>query len=117
MRAQNLKGQLVFTCSGSGAQSSPPTCNEVQRVFQVGAFKARQEAVTGMRQSVEEVSRQWNLRVTVSSGEKITPALMQASVLAWDWLLKRDSTRSLIVEAPPYPPLPPPHTMPLSLLV
>jgi len=80
--------------------SSKPASNKVQRVFQVGAFKARQEAVTGKRQSVEEIAKQWNSHVTVSSGETITAAFMQAAVLIWDFLLKRDSSRSLIVEAP-----------------
>lgn len=87
----------MFVCKH--VHGSKPASNKVQRVFQVGAFKARQEAVTGKRQSVEDVAKQWNSHVRVSSGEAITAAFMQAAVLTWDLLLKRDSSRSLIVEA------------------
>jgi len=68
-------------------------------VFQIGEFKARQEAATGKRMTVDDVFRQWNTRVKVSSGEAITANFLQGAVLVWDWLLKKDSTRSLIVQA------------------
>lgn len=48
---------------------------------------------------MEEVAKQWNSRVKISSGEAITPFFLQAAVLAWDFLLKKESTRSLIVQA------------------
>lgn len=48
---------------------------------------------------MEDVARLWKSHMQVSSGEAITPAFMQAAVLIWDWLLKKESTRLLIVEA------------------
>lgn len=71
----------------------------MQRIFQIGEFKTRLEVASGKRLTVEDLSRLWNSRVKVSSGEAITPNFLQAAVLAWDWLLKKDSTRSLIVQA------------------
>lgn len=47
---------------------------------------------------MEDVFRQWNARVKVSSGEAITVTFLQGAVIVWDWLLKKESTRSLIVQ-------------------
>lgn len=70
----------------------------MQRVFQIGEFKARSEATTGKRMTLEDLSRLWNSRVKVSSGEAITTTFLQAAMITWDWLLKKDSTRALIVQ-------------------
>ena len=75
---------------------------KVQRIFQIGDFKTRQEALAKRRLSIDELFNMWNSRVKVSSGEAITSGFLNAAVLAFEWLLQRDSTRSYIMQAMPY---------------
>ena len=82
-----------------GADYDAVYYSAIQRVFQLVAFKARMEALATRPVSAEEVAREFNARVQVSSGEAVSATFIDTAVTVHDRILRDVDCRDAVLWA------------------
>ena len=83
----------------------PPTCTtrlslQVQRLFQLMAYKAKQEA-SGTNLTHAQLADLYSSKVSVSSGEKVSRDYVGAAVYVYKYILSDVNCRALCLQACP----------------
>jgi hypothetical protein len=78
--------------------SAGPFRIQVQRIFQLAAYKAKLEEA-GNNLSYENLADLYNKRVRVSSGEKVSRSFVGQGLRVYSLILSNDECRRLILEA------------------
>lgn len=73
---------------------------QVQRIFQLAAYKAKREVLTGASVSCVELANEFSSKVAISSGEQISKDYAYTAMAVYDRILKDDTCRSIILSVP-----------------
>lgn len=74
---------------------------QVQRVFQLVAYKTKRESATGKCMSAQELAGEYTAKVAVSSGEAVTVFYCQTAISVYEKVFKDDVCRQLVLQAGP----------------
>ena len=75
----------------------PAPVPQVQRVFQLAAYKTKREFTTGQPMSAPDLSSEYNSKVVISSGEAVTKDWTYAALSVFDKIFKDDVCRTLVL--------------------
>ena len=89
-----LRALTLRSCSHPFASH----CLQVQRIFQLAAYKAKQES-SGTQLSQDSLAELFNKRVRVSSGEEVSKYYVGQALRVYQHILSDVTCRTLILEA------------------
>ena len=101
--AHQISRRLIWCCKSCCAHAlrcTPPAshCLQVQRIFQLAAYKAKQES-SGTQLTQDSLAELYNKRVRVSSGEKVSKYYVGQALRVYQHSLSDVTCRTLILEA------------------
>ena len=82
-----------------GADYDAVYYSTVQRIFQLALFKQRRESAVERTVTNDEISREYNAKVQVSSGEAVSGAFVETAFTVYERLLLDDEARSDVLWA------------------
>jgi hypothetical protein len=88
--------------------------HQVQRIFQLIAYKAKQESL-GTNLTHTQLAELYSTKVTVSSGETVSRDYVGAAVTVYSHILSDVACRTLVLQACPRPTTQSDHLSPCSL--
>ena len=73
---------------------------QVQRIFQLAAFKNKREMTTGSGLSADNLVREFNEKVSASPGESVTVTYVTSAMAVYERILKDDTCRAIVLGVP-----------------